>query len=303
MIDEGRCIARVTSWVMMTGMSTDPGADGADTSAAGSSTAPAPSNAPSNGASMPDTRSFRPVRAQRAADLVAAQLRRHIIGEMDDGETLPPESVLMERFTVARQTLREAFRVLETEGLLTVRRGVRGGAVVHRPDGSVAARNAALVLQSRGTTLADVYQARAMVEPACAAMLARRATPEDVAALRQALTVTATPEVDSVEAIRALMGFHALVAQLCGNQTVALLTDLVRHIIELASEQQVVEDSSSATTRRALRSGHRTHEQLVDLIEVGDVSGARDLWARHLEGSEDFLISGAARRTVLDLLS
>ncbi|HEX4247862.1 MAG TPA: FCD domain-containing protein [Pseudonocardia sp.] len=268
-------------------MSTEPGAGGVVTPTADAGGA----------------RPFRPVRAQRAADLVAAQLRRHIIGEMADGATLPPESILMERFTVARQTLREAFRVLEAEGLLTVRRGVRGGAVVHRPDGSVAARNAALVLQSRGTTLADVYQARAMVEPACAAMLARQASPEDVAALREALALTAEPEADAVEAIRALMGFHALVAQLCGNQTVALLTDLVRHIIELASEQQVVEDPRSTTTRRALRSGHRTHEQLVELIEAGDVAGARDLWTRHLEGSEDYLISGAARRTVLDLLS
>src|SRR5882757_7861575 len=56
---------------------------------------------------------FRTVRTPRAADLVGAQLRRHIIGDMSDGETLPPESVLMERFGVARQTLREAFRVLE----------------------------------------------------------------------------------------------------------------------------------------------------------------------------------------------
>jgi DNA-binding FadR family transcriptional regulator len=254
--------------------------------------------------------SLRPVRAQRAGDLVAAQLRRHIISDLVDGETLPPESVLMERFGVARQTLREAFRVLESEGLLTVRRGVLGGAVVHRPDGSVAARNAALVLQSRGTTLADVYQARAMIEPACAARLARVAGPEEITALREALAETAglssgSPADHDAEAagIRSLMRFHALVAQLAGNQTVALLTDLVRHIIEAASEQQVVENPDDPVVRKALRSGHRTHEQLVALVEAGDVEGARELWTRHLEGSEDYLISGAARRTVLDLLS
>lgn len=257
--------------------------------------------------------SLRPVRAQRAGDLVAAQLRRHIISDLADGETLPPESVLMERFGVARQTLREAFRVLESEGLLTVRRGVLGGAVVHRPDGSVAARNAALVLQSRGTTLADVYQARAMVEPACAALLAGNASEADLAALREALAETAVLSgpagtgidggADPAAAIRSLMRFHALVAQLAGNQTVALLTDLVRHIIEAASEEQVVENSDDPVVRRALRSGHRTHERLVELVEAGNVDGARELWTRHLEGSEDYLISGAARRTVLDLLN
>lgn len=254
--------------------------------------------------------SLRPVRAQRAGDLVAAQLRRHIISDLADGETLPPESVLMERFGVARQTLREAFRVLESEGLLTVRRGVLGGAVVHRPDGAVAARNAALVLQSRGTTLADVYQARAMIEPACAARLARTAGVDEVATLRAALEETAAlsgsgtdSDADPAAGIRSLMRFHALVAQLAGNQTVALLTDLVRHIIEAASEQQVVENPGDPVVLRALRSGHRTHERLVELVEAGDVDGARELWTRHLEGSEDYLISGAARRTVLDLLS
>ena len=245
---------------------------------------------------------LRPVRSPRTADLVAAQLRRRIVGEMAEGQTLPPESVLMERFGVARQTLREAYRVLETEGLLTVRRGVHGGAVVHRPNGTVAARNVAVVLESRGTTLADVYQARAMVEPACAELLARTRTAEDVAALRGALAQTARPDTDAVVAIRALMAFHGLVAHLAGNQTVALLTDLVRHVIELGSEQQVVADPVSAATRRALRSGHRTHEQLVGLIEAGEAAAARDLWQRHLEGSEDFLIGGAGSKTVLDVL-
>jgi DNA-binding FadR family transcriptional regulator len=42
----------------------------------------------------------------------------------------------------------------------------------------------------------------------------------------------ARPDTDAVEAIRALMGFHALIAELAGNQTVALLTDLVRRHLE-----------------------------------------------------------------------
>src|SRR5260370_22390377 len=136
---------------------------------------------------------LRPIRQVRAADLITTQLRRRIVREMKDGETLPPEAVLMERFGVARQTLRDALRILEGEGLLTIRRGVHGGAVVHRPDASVTARSAALVLESRGATLTDVYQARAMIEPPCAAMLARHASPGDIATLREAPAQTAGP--------------------------------------------------------------------------------------------------------------
>jgi DNA-binding FadR family transcriptional regulator len=245
---------------------------------------------------------LRPIRQVRAADLITTQLRRRIVREMKDGETLPPEAVLMERFSVARQTLRDALRILEGEGLLTIRRGVHGGAVVHRPDPSVTARSAALVLESRGATLIDVYQARAMLEPSCAAMLARHASPEDITALREALAQTAGPAIAPLTAIRSHMAFHSLVTHLAGNQTVSLLTDLVRHIIEAASEEQVNADPTSPETARALRSGHRTHAKLVDLIETGDHEAARDLWTRHLEGSEDYLISGIGTKTVLDLL-
>jgi DNA-binding FadR family transcriptional regulator len=245
---------------------------------------------------------LRPIRQTRAADLIVSQLRRRIVREMKDGETLPPEAVLMETFNVARQTLRDALRTLEGEGLLTIRRGVHGGAIVHRPDASVTARSAALALESRGATLVDVYQARAMVEPPCAALLARHASPEDIAALREALAQTAEPSIAPVVAIRSHMAFHRLVAHLAGNQTVALLTDLIRHIIEAASEEQVIENPDSAQVARALRSGHLTHAKLIELIEAGDPEAARDLWTRHLEGSEDYLISGVGTKTVLDLL-
>ena len=105
---------------------------------------------------------MRQVRVPKTAELVASQLRRRIVrGELAEGAALPPESTLMEQFGVSRPTLREAFRVLESESLISVRRGAHGGARVHVPNGDVAARYAALVLEHRGTTLADLFTANA----------------------------------------------------------------------------------------------------------------------------------------------
>ena len=68
-------------------------------------------------------------------------------GELAEGDSLGHEPELVERFGVSRPSLREALRILEAEGLITVVRGVRGGVVVHEPDERMTARAAALVLR------------------------------------------------------------------------------------------------------------------------------------------------------------
>src|ERR1700727_1111947 len=128
------------------------------------------------------------VRVPKAAELVAAALRRQIIsGELAEGDALPPESALMTQFGVSRPTLREAFRVLESENLITIRRGARGGARVHPPGREVAARYAAFTLEDRGVTLRDVYDARPALEGPSVGKLALDPTPNDLAALADAL--------------------------------------------------------------------------------------------------------------------
>src|SRR5262245_45697447 len=111
------------------------------------------------------------VRVPKTAELVAAHIRRQIVrGDLRQDDALPPENTHMAEFGISRPTLREAFRVLESEGLITVRRGARGGARVHVPEADAAARYAAMVLQFRGTTVADFMQARVIVEAPIAAM-------------------------------------------------------------------------------------------------------------------------------------
>ena len=93
-------------------------------------------------------------------------------GELSEGDSLGHEPELVERFGVSRPSLREALRILEAEGLITVVRGVLGGVVVHEPDERMTARTAALVLQARNVSLADVYEARSLLEPTAVRVIA-----------------------------------------------------------------------------------------------------------------------------------
>ncbi|MEU3613295.1 FadR/GntR family transcriptional regulator [Streptomyces sp. NPDC002623] len=244
-----------------------------------------------------------PVRVPKMAELVAARLRRMIVrGELTEGEALPSETALMEEFAVSRPTLREAFRVLESESLITVRRGARGGARVQIPEGTVAARYAGVVLEYRGTTLKDVYDARTVIEAPCAGLLAERRTDEDLERLRAAVAAAELLMDDPSAFIRAHMEFHALVVELAGNQTLGVLNGMVRHIIDQANWSHVDLDAGSPENVRANRRGFRAHVALVDLVAARRTEAAEELWRVHLQEAEDYLLQSRSMTTVLDLL-
>ncbi|MBG0857145.1 FadR family transcriptional regulator [Streptomyces spinoverrucosus] len=237
------------------------------------------------------------------AELVAARLRRMIVrGELTEGDALPSETTLMEEFEVSRPTLREAFRVLESESLISVRRGARGGARVQEPEGTVAARYAGVVLEYRGTTLKDVYDARTVIEAPCAGLLAQRRTEEDLERLRDAVAEAEGLMDDPSAFIRAHMEFHALVVELAGNETLGVLNGMVRHIIDQANWSHVDLDAGSPENIRANRRGFRAHRVLVDLVAARRSEAAEELWRVHLQEAEDYLLQNKSMTTVLDLL-
>ena len=240
-----------------------------------------------------------PLRVPKTAELVAARLRRRIVeGELLEGDALPPEAALREMFGVSRPTLREAFRVLESEGLIEVHRGARGGARVRVPNDDAAARYAGLVLEHRGATLADVCAVRTIIEPVCAATIADRRRPSDLARLRAAMAAAA-PLDDARQRAGAQTDFHAELVAVAGNQTLVLLHGIVQRIIDSATARRV---SPGHADDEAVHLGERAHKRLLDLIEAGDGERAARTWRRHLEETTEFLLRDGRSTMVLDLL-
>jgi len=244
----------------------------------------------------------RQVRVPKTAELVAAQLRRQIVrGDLVEGDALPPEAALMEQFGVSRPTLREAFRVLESEALISVRRGAHGGARVHTPNGDVAARYAALVLEHRGTTLADIFEARDVIEAPCVGLLAARRNDSDLARLRVGLTEAEEVLEDPNRIVRAHSAFHGLVVELAGNKTLIVLSEMLRQIIDLAVSN-VAADAGTTANRRATRKAQRAHEKLVELIDAQQAEEAEAHWRGHLMEADEYVLGGPGPKPVLDLL-
>src|SRR4051812_12776412 len=164
----------------------------------------------------------RRLSARRTAEIVADELRRQIIdGELSDGDLLPRQEVLVEQFNVSLVSLREALRILETEGLVSVRRGNRGGAVVHAPAKASAASMLGLLLQSDSVPLADLGTALQELEPMCAALAARREDRGEnlVPNLRQ-FNAEMAEHIDDGARFTEIGGrFHDEVVRGCGNHT------------------------------------------------------------------------------------
>jgi DNA-binding FadR family transcriptional regulator len=242
-------------------------------------------------------------RVPKTAELVANRLRRQIVsGELVEGSTLPSETVLTQQLGISRPTLREAFRVLEAEQLISVRRGAHGGARVQAPRPAVAARYAGLVLEHQQTTLADVYAARVVIESPCAATLAANHSEADLVELQRNVEEGESYLGDRHRLIRHHTEFHALVVRLAGNHTVTLLSSMVRHIIDRANFRRVDLDATGPATDHAFEHGVRAHRRLVTLVEQGDAERAGALWRRHLEEANTFLLDLPGNITILDLL-
>ena len=238
------------------------------------------------------------VRVPKTAELVAARIRRQIIrGEVKEGDALLPEAELMDEFGVSRPTLREAFRILESESLISVTRGSRGGARVHPPDIRVAARYAGLFLQYAGATLEDVQGARLVVEPPAVRRLAERKDTKAVRKLRDLIAQESEALEDAHEFAELSTRFHEFVVELAGNMTLAMVVGMLHDIVEMHAESSMAAELDIAATKRAVRS----HEKLVDLIEAGDVDGAEAHWHKHLRIASQAILDKAGAKAVVDL--
>ncbi len=243
------------------------------------------------------------VRPQKMAGMVAGRIRQMIArGELTDGEWLPTEPELMEQFGVSRPTLREAFRLLESDSLVTIRRGPPGGARVTVPGPEAAAAQFGMLLTLTGTTLTDVYEARTVIEPAAARRLAERGTAADRKQLAAVLGQLRENVEDPMTFGRTTTMFHQSVVELSGNKTLTAVAGMLmeiinRHVERTCTETTRTPEEIEADNRRALLS----HEKLVELVNARDGDGAEKLWVKHMRAVRQYLLPGADTQ-VVDLL-
>jgi DNA-binding FadR family transcriptional regulator len=216
----------------------------------------------------------QPKAAQRVAERIRAAMRA---GELRDGDRLPPERLLIEQFGYSRAIVREALRMLEEEGLISLHAGRNGGAIIREPGAEPLMNAFDMLLRLQRTTQADFYEARRLLEPLLIRLAIERATDDDIGALRRCLE----PPQDDTEhagtrAPQNVNRFHRTLSEAAHNNVLAVVINLVMELCLRRTKTGEFEPTHLVEVHRAI----------IDAIEARDLDTATQRIVEHLEHSE-----------------
>jgi GntR family transcriptional repressor for pyruvate dehydrogenase complex len=165
---------------------------------------------------------FRKAKQSRIFQDVIGQIQEAILqGKLQVGDRLPSERVLREMFEASRGTLREALRVLEEKGLIYIKRGVKGGAVVKEVTTQQISENLDMLMQYEKVSLRHLSEFREGAEGIVAGLAAKKAGKKDVQYLKSLLTEAEAHLKEGPshwgEFLHVDSMFHMAIARIAGN--------------------------------------------------------------------------------------
>jgi DNA-binding FadR family transcriptional regulator len=223
-------------------------------------------------------RPFVPVPHQKASETIARRVVE-VIAErgLRPGDMLPREADMLHEFAVSRETLREALRLLEVQGLITLRRGPGGGPVVGAALSVNLGRVATLYFQMAGATYRELFDAWVLGE----GTLAWRAARNPDARLRAAMMAPyiAAVDHDDHDSVAGFMqrhtGFHDDIGVLGANRVLDLTLASFGKIVSY--QAGVIDDPRILRTQL-----YADHQRVARAISAGHNRAARQLMEEHI---------------------
>lgn len=225
-----------------------------------------------------------------AAGHVAEHLATVILAEMPPGTSLPSEADLATRYAVSRLTIREAVKLLEGRGLLTIARGRK--AVVREPDGTAFADFLTSVIRFDPKGLFDLIEVRLSLEVQSATQAAKRATRAGITAIEselQGMRDSAHSPSGELTHEQELnfhihdVGFHEAVALASGNRVLGYLFEAMAKPLRQAF---FISRRGHEQRGHTIQDTIVAHQKILDCIKAGDGRQAADAMRAHLKDTE-----------------
>lgn len=229
-----------------------------------------------------------PQRIKRADQIVESVKQWVVVNGKQPGDRLPNERELMEQFECSKGTVREALKSLEVQGLVRIKTGPNGGAVLERVPYEKASQLLRNFLHFDQPTGPEIYALRTLVEPEIAALATPRLQDEDFARLESLVACCETPASNFDERMQqriAELEFHVVLAGCCDNAMLAFigrfLNDMIRDLVIFKKAQLPEQQEFSCANLNY-------HKQLMDAFRKRDADLARELMREHMQSAEHF---------------
>ncbi len=213
---------------------------------------------------------------------------------MTPGDRLPQEPDLIKTFGVSKGTIREALKVLETQGLIQTKTGPGGGAFITELPANRARALLANYFFFKDLTIADIYELRLALEPELAAELATRLSSEQINTLEQTMVVYDHPPATIEEEQRqriAELEFHERLADFSSNPLLGFVCGfLVSLLKDLAVCRRIYKRSNPKLRERGLS----YQGQLIETFNARDVEGARSVMKAHMTSAKRLMLAQEA---------
>lgn len=213
----------------------------------------------------------------KASNVLAARLREMILSSgLAEGTPLPTERELVAQSGLSRASVREALRVLETEGLVATRAGRNGGSHVRRPGRESVSRSLELFVRSHGVRFESLLEARQAIEPAAARLAALHRSDADLADMMRIHQQFEAISNDARAHTLVNLEWHRAVVKASGNELMAAFFNAIADAITAVSE------SHSLFSPDVHREVARVHGRVMQAIAARDPEAAFRRMQGHL---------------------
>ncbi|HEX2075983.1 MAG TPA: FCD domain-containing protein [Geodermatophilus sp.] len=223
----------------------------------------------------------RPIkRGAKVAEALAQEIVHEIVSrKLPPGTLLSSEAQMLEDYGVGRGSLREALRILEVHGLITMKPGRNGGPMVIEVGTRDYGRMSTLFFHLGGMTFRQLVEARLVMEPLMARMAAERRGQELVGQLADPDT---TRVEDDATYFDATQDFHRSVASMSGNPVLNLLCVSLEDIFR----DQV---SGALSPKEERKHVLAVHAAIAAAIAEGKADEAERLMREHMQDYADWV--------------
>jgi len=235
---------------------------------------------------------FSPIGDKRLYQKVVDQICMAIFqGKIRSGDRLPSEDRLASRFQVSRSAVREAIKVLETSGLLVIRRGRDGGTFVQDRDVSSLSQAYSNILRLALVEVSELTRARVLLESLAIQEASRLIQPADVEELRQNVLEAEHfyNQDDRENRLKRNLEFHVALGRLAKNVVLELNISAILSLLSYYLRTMEVTREMGEATLKA-------HSEIVELVAEGKIDQAVAKNQQHIEAVSSRLLYHAAKR-------